>query len=71
MEKRWILVIDEYEGVRKNAINMFNGYIAGLVSYVLPIKMVGELSEDDIKENTERAVFVLKKHGTQFSDSEE
>ena len=51
MEKRWILVIDGYEGVRKNAINMFNGYIAGLVSYVLPIKMVSELTEDDIKEN--------------------
>ena len=40
MENRWILVIDGYEGIRKSAINLFNGYVAGLVPYVLPIKMV-------------------------------
>ena len=62
MEKRWILVIDGYEGIRKNAINMFNGYIAGLVSYVLPIKMVSELTQDDIKENNIIAVGSVNTH---------
>lgn len=62
MTKRWILVIDGYEGVRKNAINMFNGYIAGLVPYLLPIKMASELTEVDINENNIIAVGSVNTH---------
>lgn len=29
-----------------------------------------EFTKEEVKENTQRAVFVLKKHGTQFTDSE-
>lgn len=62
MEKRWLLVIDKYDGIQKNAINIFNGYIAGLVSYVLPVKMVDKVTENDLKENNIIAVGKLDSH---------
>ena len=62
MENRWILVIDGYEGIRKSAINLFNGYVAGLVPYVLPIKMVSELTAKELENNNIIAVGSVKTH---------
>lgn len=48
--KRWILVVDEYEGIRKNAVNMLSGYISGLLSYVLPVRNVYSLTDTERNE---------------------
>lgn len=45
MEKRWVMVIDAYKGIRKNAANMLSGFLSGLLSYVLPVKLVDELTD--------------------------
>ena len=62
MAKRWILVIDNYNGIQKNAINMLAGYISGLISYVLPVKYINEVLEEDCKENNIIAVGRCETH---------
>ena len=56
MEKRWLLVVDNYEGIRKNAVNMLSGWISGLISYELIVKYACEITEKEIKENNIIAV---------------
>ena len=62
MSKRWILIVDEYEGIKKNAVNMLSGYVSGLISYVLPVKSVSSITETDVKENNVIAVGSCKTH---------
>lgn len=49
MENRWILIYDTYKGVEKTAVNMLSGFVSGHLQYVLPLKPVGEITEDMIK----------------------
>ena len=62
MEKRWLLVVDNYEGIRKNAVNMLSGFLSGLISYVLPVKHVCDITEKEISENNIIAVGECKTH---------
>ena len=51
MENRWILVIDRYDSIVKNAVNMLSGAVSGYIKYVLPIKFINEVTDDEIKNN--------------------
>ena len=62
MAKRWMLVIDEYEGVVKNAVNMLSGYLSGMVSYILPVKYTRDMTEQEYAENNIIAVGKGKTH---------
>ena len=50
MEKRWLFLMDSYEGLEKTAVNMLYGAIAGYLSYVLPIKSIYEVTREE-REN--------------------
>lgn len=56
MGKRWILVIDEYKGVVKNAVNMLSGWVSGLISSPLLVKYSCDITEKEITENNIIAV---------------
>ena len=60
--KRWILAIDTYAGIQKNAINMLSGFLSGLISYTLPVRYVQKLSSEEIKENNIIAVGCCETH---------
>ena len=62
MAKRWMLVIDEYEGIVKNAVNMLSGYLSGMVSYILPVKYTRDMTEHEYAENNIIAVGKGKTH---------
>ena len=62
MEKRWLLVVDHYEGIRQNAVDMLSGFVSGLISYVLPIKLVENITQTDLVENNIIAVGSCETH---------
>ena len=51
MERRWILIYDNYNGLEKTAIDMLSGVISGYLNYVLPIKNIKEITDDKIKNS--------------------
>ena len=51
MKNRWILVIDRYDGIVKKAVNMLAGAVSGYIKYVLPVKLIEEVTDDEIKNN--------------------
>ena len=51
MEKRWILIVEKYENIEKNAINMLYGVLASHLDYVLPIKLADKVTEEELKDN--------------------
>ena len=62
MAKRWILLVDEYTGIQKNAVNMLSGYISGLISYVLPVKKLENVTDEELKEYNVIAVGCCETH---------
>ena len=50
MKKRWIIVVDEYEGLKEKAIEIISGTVSGYVKYVLPTKRIDAISDDEIKK---------------------
>lgn len=60
--KRWILVIDSYQGIQKNAINMLSGFLSGMIAYTLPVRFTHTLSAQEIAENNLIAVGCGKTH---------
>ena len=74
MAKRWMLVIDEYEEIVKNAVNMLSGYLSGVVSYILPVKYTRDMTEQEYAENNIIAVgkgkthFEILKFRTMYAD---
>ncbi len=62
MEKRWLLVVDSYEGISKTAVNMLSGFVSGLISYVLPIKHVSDVTQAELTERNVIAVGKLETH---------
>ena len=61
---RWILAIESYEGVQKNAVNMLSGYLSGLLSYTLPVAIYAQIlwsptiAMEDILEIVSKNPFV-------------
>ena len=61
---RWILAIESYEGVQKNAVNMLSGYLSGLLSYPLPVAIYAQIlwsptiAMEDILEIVSKNPFV-------------
>ena len=51
MEKRWILVYDNYTDLSKKAVNTLSAMVSGYLKYVLPVKHVSALVEEDYKNN--------------------
>ena len=47
-QKCWFMVIGDYEGVEKRAVNLINGIFAGHVSYVLPVKKASQISKETL-----------------------
>lgn len=47
MDKRWIFLTDSYEGLEKTAVNTLYAAIAGYLSYVLPIKSIYEVTQEE------------------------
>ncbi len=62
MNKRWIVVVDEYKGIKKNAINLLVGEISARVSYPIPVKTVKDLTETDLDDYGIIAVGESKTH---------
>ena len=62
MAKRWILVIDKYDGITKNAVNMLSGYLSELISYVLPVRFINQISKAELEESNIIAVGNCKTH---------
>ena len=48
---RWILLVDNYEGITKNAVNMLVSYFAGKLSYVLNAKKIEDAEPCDFENN--------------------
>ena len=59
---RWILAIESYEGVQKNAVNMLSGYLSGLLSYTMPVRYAQTLSAQELEEYNVIAVGRCEKH---------
>ena len=51
MDKRWILVIDSYEGLYKQAANALSGAVSGYLDYVLPVKPVDTASDEELQNS--------------------
>ncbi len=51
MQKRWILIIDEYSNLTKKAINMLCGTFSTFLDYVLPVKLISDITDEQIKNN--------------------
>lgn len=47
----WIMVINKYDGIYRKAINMFSGFFSSHIDYVLPVKFIDDIKEDELKEN--------------------
>ena len=50
MEKKWILITESYDGLSKTAINCLTATIATYLPYVLPVKLINEISENIYRE---------------------
>jgi len=50
MDKRWIFLVDSYEGLEKKAVNNLYATISGYLAYVLPIKSVHDITLEE-REN--------------------
>lgn len=62
MQKRWLMLIDGYQGVRKYAANTLSGFVSGLISYVLPVRNVKDVTEEELKRYNVIAVGEIKTH---------
>lgn len=51
MNKRWIMVIDCYQGLSKQAVNAISGTMSGYLDYVLPVKTVDTVTEEILRGN--------------------
>ena len=51
MEKRWVLIIDDYVGLNKKAADILAGEISGHLQYVLPVITAEKADQDEIKES--------------------
>ena len=51
MEKRWILVVENYNGVKKNAVNMLYSVLSSHLNYVLPVRFSQSVTEKELCEN--------------------
>ena len=43
---RWILLVDNYEGISQKAVNMLSGVISGYLKYVLPVKYINNVRSE-------------------------
>ncbi len=51
MDSRWIMVIDSYDGLYKQAANTLSGTISGYLSYVLPVKLLSTVRDDTLSNH--------------------
>ena len=51
MEKRWILVYDNYTALSKKAVNTLSATVSDYLRYVLPVKHVTALTKEDFDSN--------------------
>ena len=51
MNQRWIMIIDSYEGLYKQAANILSGVVSGYLEYVLPAKMLGTVTEEMLQDS--------------------
>ena len=58
MSKRWFFLTDTYEGMEKAAVDKLYAVIASGVSYVLPIKAAGDITQQELESNN--IIFVGK-----------
>jgi len=56
LDKRWVLVIDGYEGLLQKAVNFLSGTVSEYLNYVLPVKGIDEVSDDTLGQNNIIAV---------------
>ena len=69
---RWILLVDNYEGISQKAVNMLSGVISGYLKYVLPVKYINNVTDKEIKDyniitvgkkDTNRIIFECESRG--------
>ena len=69
---RWILLVDNYEGISQKAVNMLSGVISGYLKYVLPVKYINNVTDEEIKDyniitvgkkDTNRIIFECESRG--------
>ena len=51
MNRRWIIIIDNYNDIEKRAINLLYAQISDKLSYVLPIKNAHDITEEELKSH--------------------
>lgn len=51
MERRWMILLDSYEGLSKKAVNMMSAVVSEYVKYVVPVKTATAASADEISAN--------------------
>jgi len=49
--KRWIIIVDKYDGLEKNAVNMLSGFMSGYLKYVLPVKYIDNVNDKELNES--------------------
>lgn len=51
MKKRWLMVTDNYHSLCKQAANTISGMISGQIDYVLPVKLLDAISEEELRQH--------------------
>lgn len=51
MEKRWILLTDNYTGLEKEAVNTLYSVVSGYLKYVLPVKAAQSITHKELSES--------------------
>lgn len=62
MKNRWIVLIDKYDGITKNAINMLVGTLSGYLNYVLPVKFINDVTDEELTDSKIIAVGTSENH---------
>lgn len=60
---RWMIITDEYCGIKKRAVNMLAGELGAQLDYVLPVKAEADVSDSDINNNH---IIVIGEGGKMF-----
>lgn len=62
MENRFILVIDQYDGISRYGIDLLSGAVSEYLPYVLPVCLADELTQKEMEESNVIAVGIAASH---------
>ena len=62
MENKFLLVIDQYDGISRYGINLLSGVISEYLPYVLPVRLACEMTKKELGEANIIAVGIAASH---------